>query len=211
MLCYWKSEQFISPEFQSGVEIMGLKRTTVYLDEDILFLASHHGITTGKLSEFVRKCLEGVVLAEDEIERPDLIRSKAMKIAADMKRELRAQKKLISEQETVSLEVQGYQKERHDAIEAAALKIFLKYPRFSQWLPENDPDFNFVDNFERAISEISKLSRYEADPAEVIRIYHQKSGTRYVGSRLSEDHTPITCDDGEPTPAAIDVIIRGES
>jgi len=160
---------------------MGLKRTTVYLDEHILFLASFHGITN--LSDFFRKCLESVVLTEDEIDQPDLIRIKAKRIAAAMKHEMKAQKKIVTDQEAAMTEAVEYREQRREAVEAACLKQFLKHHDFSRYLPENDLDFIHLERFEQAVSEVSSLSGYDVDPREVIAIYHQKAGTRAVGSR----------------------------
>jgi len=166
---------------------MGLRRTTVYLDEDILFLAGHHGITN--LSEFVRKCLEGVVLAEDEIDRPDLIRSKAMKIATEMKKELRAQKTLLSDHQSTQNEAQEYKQKREEAITKACTTTFLKFRDFGRCLPENDPDLDRTDIFEAAVSQASKLSGYDVDPREVIANYHKLAGTRQVRSRETDEST----------------------
>lgn len=166
---------------------MGLKRTTVYLDEDILFLAGYHGITN--LSEFFRKCLESIVLAEDEIDRPDLIRSKAMKIALDMKKELRAQRTLLNQESAQVSEAQAYKQARDEAVRQACVTTFLKYKDFGRSIPENDPDLDRTDLFDAAVSHASKLSGHEIDPREVIAIYHKMAGTKPVRSRETDVNT----------------------
>lgn len=163
---------------------MGMKRTSIYLDEDILFLAGHKGLKN--LSDFVRQALESFVLDDEDYKIPNPIHEKARLFAEKMKHELRCQKKIISEKEAATIEVQEYQQKRYTAIENACLKIFLKHRNFSRILPENDPDSERFEEFEHAVSNISLISGYDVDPAEVIRIYRQKTGTKYTGTREVE-------------------------
>ncbi len=175
---------------------MGIKRTNVIIDEEILLLARMKGLEN--LSDFVRKALEAFVLDDEDYTIPNPIHEKAKAIAEKMKHELRCQKKIISEKEAATLEIQEYQQKRHAAIEDACLKTFLSRRNFSRCLPENDPDHDHVDEFDHAISEISRLAGYDVDPAEVIRIYRQKTRTKYTGTREVEalaDGVPFCEDD----------------
>jgi len=174
---------------------MGIKRTNVIIDEEVLLLARMKGLEN--LSDFVRKALESFVLDDEDYTIPNPIHEKAKAIAEKMKHELRSQKKIIGEKEAAAFEVQEYQQKRHTAIENACVKTFL-HRNFSRCLPENDPDFDHVDEFDHAVSEISRLAGYDVDPAEVIRIYHQKTRTKYTGTREVEalaDGVPFCEDD----------------
>jgi len=155
---------------------MAMIRTTVFIDEEILFLARYKGLEN--LSDFVRKALEGFVLDDDDIKVKNPIHEKALEYAEKAKHNLRCQKKIISDQESATLEVQEYQQKRDNAVEQASIRVFLRYPNFVRCLPENDPDADRFDEFEHAVSEISQISGYDVDPAEVIKVYHAKTGTR---------------------------------
>lgn len=187
---------------------MGLKRTNVFIDEEILFLARYKGLEN--LSDFVRKALEAFVLDDEDTKIPNPIHEKARAYAEKVKHELRCQKKIINEREAAALEVQEYQQKRAIAIEAACIRTFLATRNFSRSLPENDPDSDHFGEFEHAVSEISRLAGYDVDPAEVIQIYHQKTRTRYTGSReveaLTDTSTPF-CDD-ELTGSQADDLYR---
>jgi len=53
---------------------MAMIRTTVFIDEEILFLARYKGLEN--LSDFVRKALEGFVLDDDDIKVKNPIHEK---------------------------------------------------------------------------------------------------------------------------------------
>lgn len=186
---------------------MGIKRTNVIIDEEVLLLARMKGLEN--LSDFVRKALESFVLEDEDYMIPNPIHEKAKAIAEKMKHELRSQKKIIGEKAAAAFEVQEYQQKRYTAIESACLKTFL-HRNFSRCLPENDPDSDHFDEFEHAVSEISRSAGYDVDPAEVIKIYHQKTKTRYTGSREVEalvDGVPF-CEDDLSERQAVDICRR---
>jgi hypothetical protein len=160
---------------------VGLKRTNVIIDDEVLLLARMKGLEN--LSDFVRKALESFVLDDDDYRVPNPIHEKAKLIAEKMKRDLRAQKTLLDDKEASKIAVTDYQQKRQTAIEQACVTTFLKYRDFARCLPENDVDFDHIDQFNHAVDEISRLAGHEVDSRDVIAVYHQKAGTRAVGSR----------------------------
>lgn len=152
------------------------------------------------ISRIVNDFLTEFVTDGEMIDRPDPIKQKARELANKKLREIREQQKIISNSEASKLEAEEYRQKRGNAVENAAIRVFLKYRSFSQCLPENDPDHERIDEFDKAVSEISRLAGYDVDPAEVIQIYRQKTRTRYTGSREVEalpDGIPLYDEDDE--------------
>lgn len=193
------------------------KTTCLYLDPEILFIAQEkckeiYG-SRRMISRIVNDFLTEFVTDGEMIDRPDPIKQKARELANKKLREIREQQKIISNSEASKLEAEEYRQKRGNAVENAAIRVFLKYRNFSRCLPENDPDFDHVDEFDHAVSEISRLAGYDVDPAEVIRIYHEKTRTRYTGSKEVEalaDGIPF-CEDDLSESQAIDLYRRSLS
>jgi len=147
----------------------------------MLFLAKEV-LGLKNFSEFCELCLESYVMSEKPID-PHPINEYVKELSARIVRDIRSQTLLISENEAAKLEAEEYRLNRETAVKNAAVRVFLKHRDFARYIPENDPGFEYLDQFERAVSEISQLAGHDVDPAEVIRIYYQETKTKPVGSR----------------------------
>lgn len=159
------------------------RQTNLYLDLDLVLLARTKLLdSTGddNLSELVNELL-GEFVGAEEIHNP--IRQQVRTLMEKKRKEYLSQKKIITDQEAVEIEVREYQEKRAAAIERACTSVFLKYRDFRRCLPEHDVDFLHIDEFNRAVADISHLAGYDVDSREVIAMYHQKTGTRAVQSR----------------------------
>ena len=163
------------------------KATCLYLDPEVLYIAQQKCKTIfgshRMISRIVNDFLTEFITDGEIVDQPDPIKQKARELMSKKLQEIREQQKIISNIESAKLEAEEYRQNRETAVKNAAVRVFLKHRDFARYIPENDPSFEYLDQFERAVSEISQLAGHDVDPAEVIRIYYQETKTRSVNSR----------------------------
>ncbi len=160
------------------------KTCCLYLDPEVVLLAQWKCKEIfgdrRKISQIVNDFLSDFVTDGELIDRPDPIKEKARELTNQKIRQLREQKKIISQSEAAKIEAETYRSTRDTAVRNAAIRIFLKYRVSEKWLPEHDIHGDRLDDMERITSEICTLSKHETDVGEICAIFRNIHGIKHV-------------------------------
>ncbi len=149
---------------------MTLKVTSVTLDPEIVQIASYKLSKCGSnVSEFCRFCLESFVFDGIELVNPAKIA--AEQVASELIKSMKEQKKLLTDEETAKAEAEEYLIKRSAKVETAAKLVFMRYPSFHKFLPENDTFGDFTDALEKVLDEIRQKSGHDVDVTEIRGIW----------------------------------------
>jgi len=146
-------------------------RTSVYLPQDLLWLARYKFGDDFNLSDFTRKALMALVSDGQPIETPlsQMVREAVARVRSD----LQAQQKITEDAEAQQKAAQEYLETRQKAIRDASIAILMKVGHFDRYLPENDVHGDHTEALDKILTKVSKLSGYDVELSDLVHAYRE--------------------------------------
>ena len=146
-------------------------RTSVYLPQDLLWLARYKFGDDFNLSDFTRKALTALVSDGQPIETP--ISQMVREAVSQVRKELQAQQKITEDAEAQQKAAEEYIEARQTAIRDASIATLMRVGDFDRYLPENDIHGDHAEDLEKILTRVSKLSGYDVELSDLVSTYRE--------------------------------------
>lgn len=129
--------------------VFPVKRTTVYLDEDDVYLLRHScGITN--VSSFIQELIESYIFDATGDKVKAIKQEHVLTFTQDLKKKKLEQRKLIQEQEETESTRSQKLREQIEAFASEANHFFKDQNGWYQKLPDLDPQYDQIPKWEKA-------------------------------------------------------------